>query len=48
MLGKIEYNVPTLGAVADLEAETVSLALNVNRNENLILTEKTSIEPNVC
>jgi len=42
------HNGKTLGAVADLETETVSLAPNSNRNENLILTEKTAIEPSVC
>ena len=44
----IAPNGKTLGAVADLETETVPLAPNSNRNENLILTEKTAIEPNVC
>ena len=29
-----------LGAVAELEPETVKLALNLIRNENFILTEK--------
>jgi hypothetical protein len=46
--GSIVPNVPTLGAVADLEPETVNLALSLIRNENFILTEKPAIEPNVC
>ena len=42
------HNVLALGAVADLETETVNLTPNFNRNENLILTTKTAIEPNAC
>lgn len=45
---RIVANVKTLGAVADLEPETVNLTLNLNRNENFILTENPAIEPNVC
>ena len=47
-LWSIATNVKTLGAVADLEPETVNLTLNLNRNENFILTENPAIEPNVC
>jgi len=44
----IASNVFALGAVADLETQTVSFALNLIRNEKLILTKKPAIEPNVC
>ena len=48
MDGTLTHNVLALGAVADLETETVNLTPNFNRNENLILTTKTAIEPNAC
>lgn len=48
MKKKIAHNVKVLGDVVDLETETINLAQNFNRKENLILTEKPAIAPNTC
>ena len=48
MVNIVNYNVPTLGEVADLKPETVKIAMNLIRKENIILTENTAILPNVC